>query len=370
MTKRKTYPRAVKYGLIAGLFMIFVQVVVGGVTRLTGSGLSITRWEIVTGTLPPLNAAQWEEAFALYKQTPQYQKINQGMRMEQFKFIYFWEYVHRLWARLMGFVFLLPLAVFCIRGWLDRRLLAGLGVVFWLAGLAASFGWIMVASGLVDRPWVNAYKLTLHLGIALSLFAYLLWTILLVAYPQRRGHYPRLRRTLGFFTALLVVQLALGGLMSGMKAGLFYPSWPDMNGELLPAAVLDPAEWRVENLVDYDRGGFAVALVQVLHRTVAYALLLWGVWLALRLFGRLREPLLRRASGLWVSLLGVQVLLGIITVINSRGQIPVDYGVYHQAGALLLLGTTLFLLYHLGGTSAATSSKREVSSGQEAVVEA
>ena len=369
MTKRKTYPKAVTYWLIAGLFMIFVQVVVGGVTRLTGSGLSITRWEVVTGTLPPLNDAQWNEAFELYKKTPQYQKINQGMRTGQFKFIYFWEYVHRLWARLMGVVFLLPLAVFWIRGWLDRRLLGRLGLVFLLAGLAASFGWIMVASGLVDRPWVNAYKLTLHLGIALSLFAYLLWTTLLVAYPERRGVYPGLRRTLGFFTALLVVQLALGGLMSGMKAGLFYPSWPDLNGEFVPSLVLEPTEWRVENLVDYDRGGFAVALVQVLHRTVAYALVLWGAWLALRLFRRLREPLLRRASGLWAGLLVLQVILGILTVVNSRGQIPVDYGVYHQAGALLLLGTTLFLLYHLGGRPAATSPKRKVSSGREAVVE-
>jgi len=349
MTSQKTYPKAVKYWLFAGLFMIFVQVVVGGVTRLTGSGLSIIRWEVVSGTLPPLNAAQWEQAFDLYKQTPQYEKINEGMSMAQFKFIYFWEYIHRLWARLMGFVFLIPLAFFWARGWLDRRLLTRLGVVFLLAGLAASFGWIMVASGLVDRPWVDAYKLTLHLGIALSLFAYLLWTTLLVAYPERRGAYPRLRRTLGYFTVLLVVQLALGGLMSGMKAGLFYPSWPDMNGELIPAPVLDASQWRVENLVEYDRGGFAVAWVQLLHRTTAYILVLWGLGLAVLFFKRLREPLLRRASTLWISLLGLQVVLGILTVVHSLGSIPVGYGVYHQAVALLLLGATLFLLYHLGG---------------------
>ena len=156
--------------------MVFIQIVVGGITRLTGSGLSITKWEIITGTLPPMNDAQWEEAFDLYKVTPQYEKINEGMSMKQFKFIYFWEYIHRLWGRFMGIVFIIPFLIFWRKGWIDKKLMSRLAWVIPMAALVASFGWIMVASGLNDRPWVNTYKLTLHLSLALILYAYLLWT--------------------------------------------------------------------------------------------------------------------------------------------------------------------------------------------------
>ena len=158
--------------------MVFVQILVGGVTRLTGSGLSITRWDIVTGTIPPLNDIAWEEAFNLYKQTPQYQKINQGMDMSEFKFIFFWEYIHRLWARTMGFVFLIPFLFFLLKRSIKQETLRNLGVVVSLAAAAAFFGWVMVASGLVNRPWVNAYKLTVHLGLGISLFIYLFYTFL------------------------------------------------------------------------------------------------------------------------------------------------------------------------------------------------
>ena len=168
--------KVIKIWLSIGIIMVFMQVVFGGITRLTGSGLSITKWEIIIGTVPPLNAAQWEEAFDLYKETPQYQKINQGMEMKQFKFIYFWEFFHRLWARTMGFVFLFPFLYFLFTGKLSKVLIKDLEIVILLAVVVASIGWIMVASGLINRPWVNAYKLTMHLCLALLLFGYLLWT--------------------------------------------------------------------------------------------------------------------------------------------------------------------------------------------------
>jgi heme a synthase len=348
----KAYPAAVKAWLIAGLVMIFFQVVIGGVTRLTGSGLSITKWEIVTGTLPPLNAAQWEEAFELYRATPQYQKINEGMSMGEFKFIYFWEYFHRLWARLMGLVFLLPLGYFWARGMVDRPLLKRLGVVFLLAALVASFGWIMVASGLVNRPWVNAYKLAMHLSLALALFAYLLWLAFRVLQPSPEFfHNKMLKKASKALLLLLAAQLFLGGVMSGMKAGLFYPTWPDMNGEAVPGVLLSASSWTVENFVNYDAGLFMAALVQLLHRTVAYALFLLGFWFIFRgLSARPSRPL---QTGLYLlaSLLITQVLLGIFTVINSKGIIPVGLGVLHQAGAILLLSAALFVHYQLrGGT--------------------
>ena len=346
--ERKTYPRAVKVWLAIGVFMVFMQVVIGGITRLTGSGLSITKWEVVTGTLPPLNAAQWEEAFDLYKATPQYEKINEGMTMGEFKFIYFWEYFHRLWARTMGFVFAIPFFIFLLKGWFDKMLKRRLLVTVAMAAIVASFGWIMVASGLVDRPWVNAYKLTMHLSLALILFSYLLWTFFKVYQPFPQViHSDLLKKGALVLIILLAVQIVLGGIMSGMKAALFYPTWPDLNGEAIPSILFDSAAWTVENLVNYDQTPFMAALIQVLHRSTAYLLIIIGLWYTIKALGTTITASFRVGIYLFVSMLIIQVLLGILTVVNSKAAVPVDLGVYHQAGALLLLGIVLYLNYLL-----------------------
>lgn len=346
----RPYSTVVKVWLVTGLAMIFVQVVVGGITRLTGSGLSITEWEIVTGTLPPLSESGWEAAFDKYKATPQYEKINEGMTMGEFKFIYFWEYIHRLWARLMGLVFAIPLAIFWARGMVDRPLLKRLGVVFLLAALVASFGWIMVASGLIDRPWVNAYKLTMHLSLALILFSYLFWTTMQVVQPRVVDNGSRLlkRGALGV-TAVGALQIVLGGIMSGMKAGLYYPTWPDMNGEAVPAVLLDSSNWIVENFVQYDASLFMPALVQLAHRTTAYLLTALVIWLAWHILRTAKAPQLRVGAILLVSVLIMQVVLGVLTVLNCIGAVPVGLGVYHQAGALLLLSAILYVDYQALG---------------------
>lgn len=347
---RKVYPRAIRIWLAIGVFMVFMQVVIGGITRLTGSGLSITKWEIVTGTLPPMNAAQWEEAFDLYKATPQYQKINEGMSMGEFKFIYFWEYFHRLWARLMGFVFAIPFLIFWRKGWLDKMLRRRLLVVVGMAAVVASFGWIMVASGLVERPWVNAYKLTMHLSLALILFGYLLWTTFKVFQPYTQlFHSNFLKKGALLLLVVLAIQLVLGGIMSGMKAALFYPTWPDMAGEAIPALLFDPGQWTAQNFVEYDRTPFMSALIQTMHRGTAYLLIIIGLYYVVRGFSLSTSPLFRRGLLLFAGLLVLQVVLGILTVINSVGQVPVDLGVYHQAGALLLLGSLLYVNYQLSG---------------------
>lgn len=346
--KKQGYAGAVKIWLVAGLVMIFVQIVVGGITRLTGSGLSITRWEIVTGTLPPLNEAQWEEAFDLYKTTPQYEKINQGMSISEFKFIYFWEYFHRLWARLMGFVFIIPFAVFYFRGMFDKPLLRRLGIVFLLAAVVASFGWIMVASGLVDRPWVNAYKLTMHLSLALILFSYLLWTTLGVVQPNPKVIHNKMLKNWGMAILVIVaVQIILGGVMSGMKASLFYPTWPDMNGKLIPAILFDPSQWTVENFVDYDSNPLMPALVQVLHRFTAYVLIIISLWYFFTGIQKIKSRPFKLGLFLLITMLIIQATLGILTLVNSIGIIPVGLGVMHQAGAVLLLTIVIFLNYQL-----------------------
>lgn len=342
------YKKAVKVWLIAGLVMIFFQVVIGGVTRLTGSGLSITKWDIVTGTLPPLNHDQWEQEFDLYRQTPQYEKINEGMSMSDFKFIYFWEYFHRLWARSMGFVFLLPFLFFWMKGWLDKPLMRRLGVTVLLAAVVASFGWIMVASGLVDRPWVNAYKLTIHLSLALILFSCLLWTTYQVIFPAKRViHNNVLKKWLSAIIIVLSIQIILGGIMSGMKAGLFYPTWPDMHGEYLPGVLLDSTQWNVDNFVYYDAGPFMAALVQFLHRNTAYLLTIIILYFAFQALKAEGSGLFRRSIYLLVSMLIIQILLGIFTLINCVGKVPVGLGVMHQAGALLLLTIVLFVRYQV-----------------------
>ncbi len=341
MQKEVRGNRWVTAWLLAGVFMVLFQIVIGGVTRLTGSGLSITRWEIVTGTLPPLNAADWDVAFESYKATPQYQKINAGMNLDQFKFIYFWEYIHRLWARLMGFVFLLPFVFFVVKGWIRRDLLRRLGIVIGLAALAATFGWIMVASGLKDRPWVNAYKLTIHLSLGTSLFLFLGYTWL-----KERGHalvfsHPVWRKRINWLIGLGIVQLAFGGFMAGMKASLNYPTWPDMHGDWIPTILLDGSHWGAEDFLLYDQSGFMPALVQVVHRHIGYLLLVMVLVFVVRWIKA--QP---RQFG-WMAwlLLGIiiaQITLGILTLVFSIGSIPVLYGALHQGVGILFIA---FLFY-------------------------
>ncbi len=210
------YSNKVKIWLFIGLVMVFVQVIVGGITRLTESGLSITKWEVISGTLPPLSEADWEQQFELYKSTPQYIEINEGMNLDDFKFIYFWEYIHRFWARIMGFVFLFPFLYFLVKGYLDKALLKKLSIVIFCALLAATFGWIMVASGLVERPWVNAYKLSIHLMIAFSVYVALLWTFFV---------YKRLRVWLFRFTRNELNAFGLANFCVSYSADIFRGSY-------------------------------------------------------------------------------------------------------------------------------------------------
>ena len=341
-------PTAVKVWLIAGLVMIFFQIVIGGVTRLTGSGLSITRWEIVTGAVPPLTEEAWAAEFELYKATPQYQKINEGMALDDFKFIYFWEYFHRLWARLMFFVFIIPFAWFLWRGMFSRQLVPRMLVVVLLAGFEGFLGWIMVASGLIQRPWVNAYNLTLHLTMALIIFSYLMWTTFVAFRPNPRVfHKPVLKKYAWGMLLLAFVQIALGAMMSGTKAGLFYPTWPDMHGSFLPPVLLDAGHWAASSFIEYDTNPFMPALIQFLHRNTAYILtimILYFVWRIARLENARR---LQQGNRWLVGVLLVQVALGILTVLNCVAKVPVTLGVLHQAGAVLLLSMILWVTYEL-----------------------
>jgi cytochrome c oxidase assembly protein subunit 15 len=354
MNQQIKYPKVVFTWLVIGLIMVFVQVIIGGITRLTESGLSITKWEVVSGTLPPLNELEWQQEFDLYKATPQYKEINEGMSFEDFKFIYFWEYIHRFWARVMGFVFLFPFLYFYFKGYLDRPILKNLGRVVFLAILAATFGWIMVASGLVERPWVNAYKLSLHLMIAFSVFAALFWTYLEAKNFEQVGLVHKshigIKRALLLLVGVFILQLFLGGVMSGMKAAVIYPTWPDMHGIYLPSIIFDLEQWNADNFNNYDKNPFMPALIHFLHRNVAYILFLIGIVFSYRLLMLGKSINVNVLSSSAVSLLVMllmQVLLGIITVLSSSGKIPVLWGVLHQAGALVLTSIIVFIIFVL-----------------------
>ena len=338
--KQNRLNRYVRGWLILGLVLVFGQILIGGVTRLTGSGLSITKWEIITGTLPPMTTEAWEQEFALYKETPQYALINDGMSLSEFKFIYFWEYLHRLWARWMGLVFLIPFLIFWRKGMLSGRLIRQLCILVGLAAVTASFGWIMVASGLIERPWVNAYKLSTHLLLGFSVFLYLLHILVGAIWPHGVGpSRSKHHRNLVALLSLLVFQIFLGGMMSGMKAGFAYPTLPDMHGAWMPAMLGDVSHWTVENFVDYDETGFMVALVQFMHRITAYLLIIIGLRYYIRYRTAHVSPWYDRIHTLWIILLIIQVTLGILTLLGFQRGMPVALGSAHQMVALLLVST-------------------------------
>ena len=338
--------RLLFYWLLLGCVMVFIQVVVGGITRLTGSGLSITKWEIVMGTLPPLSEQTWNEAFDAYRGTPQYIQINQDMTMDEFKFIYFWEWVHRFWARWMGFVFLIPFLFFWYKKWLTPALRNKLLFVLLWAAVIASFGWIMVASGLIDKPYVSPVKLSLHLSLAMGLFGYLVWLTTSVAYefqtPETLQNKARIR--LGWITFFAALQIFLGGIFSGTKAGLAYPTWPDMHGEFIPSALLSHSPG-LQGFLYYDAGDFyGKTLIQFIHRSNGYLLfVLCGLfWFYHR--NALQQLFFRRMIFLLPASVTLQATIGILTLMHCTGQIPVFWGVMHQVGAMLII-TTLAILW-------------------------
>ena len=343
--------RPVKIWLFIGVLMVFVQVVIGGITRLTDSGLSITEWAVIQGTIPPLNEVEWIEAFDKYKVAAkkQYETLHADMTLPEFKIIFFWEYIHRLWARSIGFVFIFPFFYFLFTKQLPEWLLRRLGIAVGLGALAAAFGWIMVASGLNDntRTWVSAYKLSVHLIIATVLFAHLFWTWLLARQPvsndQQLGRY----RKLGWLiTGVLLVQIVFGGLMAGMRAGLIHPYFPMfVKGSQLWAAL--SATEVINNAVDYEPAQSVKAFVQLLHRGTAYLLSILIVMFSIRLLKEQISNRLRKANYYLLGMLAIQFLLGVLTIINCFGKVHIAYGSMHQAGALLLLACLLFTTYQL-----------------------
>jgi len=332
--------KPVRVWLFAVAALVFLMVSVGGATRLTGSGLSITEWQPIMGVVPPLSDAAWQEAFDKYRQIPQYQHVNRGMDLGAFKVIYWWEWTHRFLGRLIGVAFLVPFLYFLATGRIAPPLTVKLAGLFALGGLQGFIGWYMVRSGLADRVDVSQYRLALHLSLAVAIFGALLWVVLSLApaRPDRaRGRPFRLQAEAGIIAALVFLQIVAGAFVAGLKAGAGYNSWPLMEGRLVPQGLGAMSPWWV-NL-------FENALtVQFNHRLLAYAIaiaVLWHLWSLHRGTPDRRLPI----SGLVLAAAVLaQIALGVWTLL---AHVPLALGLAHQAGAVAVFGVAMWHLHRL-----------------------
>ena len=337
--------RAVGWWLVAVAAMVFVMVAIGGMTRLTESGLSITEWQPIQGALPPLSEADWQALFAKYRQSPQFQKVFPDLTLSGFKEIFWLEYIHRLWGRLIGIVFLVPFLWFWIRGRIPKGYGPALAGLFVLGGLQGAVGWLMVASGLVDRPAVSHYRLAIHLGLAIVIYAALLWTALGLLQP--RGASGLARRDRGWAHlayALIALTILAGALVAGLRAGLIYNSFPMMGGALVPSDYWLPELGWINAFENR-------AAVQFHHRVLATATLLAVAYLWWRV----------RGAAVWtLAAVLLQYALGVATILLF-GQAPppmaeaVAIGTLHQAGAMLLVTAALWSA-HAARHASVTSS--------------
>lgn len=340
----ETEPRgraAVRIWLYALCALVFAMVLVGGATRLTDSGLSITEWRPIMGIVPPLGVADWQEAFEKYRQIPEYQLINKGMSLEEFKVIFWWEWGHRFLGRMVGFAFLLPFLFFWATGRIERGLMPKLILMFVLGGLQGALGWYMVMSGLVDRVDVSQYRLAAHLSAAVLIFGYMFWVALGLGSRPAAGAHQAAGR--GAFlsavglTALIFVQIALGAFVAGLDAGMGYTTWPLMDGRLIPEGLGAMTPWYL-NL-------FENALtVQFDHRMMAYATLLWAVFHSVQIWRSAGEGPLAVGAGLLMVIVFAQVALGIWTLL---AQVPISLGLAHQGVAMVLFAAALWHLHQL-----------------------
>lgn len=302
--------------LLVGVCMIIIQVLLGGITRLTGSGLSITEWEVITGALPPLNENAWLTEFAKYKQTPQWAYLNNDFTLADFKFIFFWEWFHRLWARLIGIVFLVPFIYFLVKKYFTPGMVRPLIILFCLGALQGLVGWIMVASGLEgDAIYVKPTRLALHFIFALILLAYTWHFYLTLKFPSgKQSNHRKAVRVVSCLILLLGIQLILGALMAGNKAATAAPTWPTINGSYFPEQLWNSTEG-LKNFVDNK------ILIHFLHRNLAYLLAL-GIFLLCIWFWKQHRPRLSRTALFLLLAILLQIVLGIAAVLYSPGIIP------------------------------------------------
>ena len=326
-----TYIKYLKLWLITLFLLIILMVAVGGLTRLTDSGLSITAWELFTGILPPLNINEWNFYFSEYKKIPEYQNINYGMSLNEFKVIFYWEYAHRLLARFVGLFTLIPLILFSLYFKNTQHYSNKYYWIFFLVCLQGFIGWYMVSSGLIQNNDVSHFRLSIHLSLALFILCLIFWFILNV-YKIKKFQFKLPYKLLLFILILIVLQIILGAFLSGLDGGLIYNSWPDMNGSFFPGDVsyLDLLSTQLF---------YNVSIIQFLHRFTAYLLLFFI--LILNYFFIKNKSNIKNVILFDIAIL-LQVFLGIVTLISG---VEIKYASLHQLGSIFVLTTYLMILY-------------------------
>lgn len=339
--------RVLRLWLLAVAALVVATLIVGGATRLTESGLSIVEWRPLTGTVPPLSQDAWTRAFEKYKAIPQFQKLNSGMSLSDFKTIYWWEWTHRLLGRVIGVVFLLPFLVLLWRGWIGRDLRARLWIIFGLGAAQGAVGWWMVSSGLAERTSVSPYRLAFHMTLACVIYAALVWTLRRLTAPPGEAPPPRLRGSALALLCLTLLQIYVGALVAGLDAGLTFNTWPLIDGAFVPAAdrllLLSPA-WR--NLFENELA------VQFMHRMLAYAL-----WLAALLHAAdaLRTPVSARVRATALALAAAVTLQAGVGIVTLLWVAPIGLALTHQAAAIVVLTMAVLHAERISRTPAATA---------------
>lgn len=329
--------KKVIYWLLTGCLLIFVMVVVGGITRLTHSGLSISNYKLISGVIPPMNEIEWQDAFDLYKQYPEYQKLNNHFNLQDFKDIYFWEWLHRVIGRFIGLVFLIPFLYFLFTKQLTKTTIGKSIVLLALGAFQGFMGWYMVKSGLVDNPDVSHYRLAAHLTTAFVTFAYTFWVALDLMFPNRKVINVDFRNLIRWGLALLMLQIIYGAFVAGLDAGFIHNHWPMMSdGKFIHRTVFIEQHPWYKNFIEGKSG------VQFVHRMLAYlvAIFIVAIWYKSK---KLR-PTTIQSKGIVILLImvGIQFILGVFTILL---QVPVWLGVAHQVGAFVLLSAMTFTLH-------------------------
>jgi len=345
--------RALRIWLGGLALLIVAMILVGGATRLTDSGLSITEWQPILGAVPPLSEADWQAAFAAYQKIPEYTEIKRGMSLEEFKTIYWWEWAHRFLGRFIGLAFFVPFIFFWLAGYIPRTLLPRLIGLFALGGLQGAMGWYMVKSGLVGRTDVSQYRLAAHFGIALFILGYTLWLVFGLGSEVQARRTERLSHATtwiaGFVLTLIFVQLLAGALVAGLDAGTGFNTWPLINGAFVPTGLGEASPWYL-NLFENP------LTVQFNHRMLGYAVvvatLAQSLWLALK-----RAPTALIGSALTLAVLALlQATLGVWTLLLA---VPIELGLAHQAGAIAVFAAALFHLW-LASHAPQTAEKTQI----------
>jgi len=336
-----TLNRPILIWLITGILLITAMVFIGGITRLTHSGLSMVTWKPATGFIPPLDEEAWNTEFDKYKEFPEYKTVNRNMTLSGFKGIYFWEYLHRLLGRITGLAFIIPFGIFFFQKRFSPELLKKLIIILFLGGFQGFLGWYMVKSGLVDRPDVSHYRLAIHLLTAFILVAYLFWTSLWVfdGEPELKKKHP-LYIYASVLLGLVLLQIIYGAFTAGLDGAFGYNTFPLMGGKIIPDGynMLSPF-WI--NLVENR------FMVQFLHRTIGWLLVAGAVYWYLISKNYFSDKKINRSTRLFNIWLVGQFLMGVFTLIFTQHEIPIDLAVLHQAGALVMLLTTVNILYSL-----------------------